>query len=306
MEHRKEPRILVITPCHNEEDYLPKTADCMEKQVLKPTLWLIVNDGSSDKTGEIAENIARKNRPWVNVIHREKRKEREVGPGVIDAFYAGLDTVNIDDFEYLCKFDADLEFGPYLFQGLVEKMEQNPKLGTVSGKAVEKFPDGKLKLLRTSNEFSLGACKFYRVQAFKDIGGFVREVMWDGIDCHKCRMKGWEAKSYLDEKLRVLHLRQMGSSHKSIFHGRRRWGKGQYFMGTHPLYILGISVYRMLEPPWILGGLNILIGYILAWLKGEPRYEDLEFRRYLRAWQLKKLGLSFLIKGPDKVSPSYI
>ncbi len=306
MTGEKNRRILVITPSHNEEQNLPKTASCMEAQELKPTLWVIVDDGSSDRTGEISDSLAEKHKGWVSVLHLPKRKERQVGPGVIAAFYAGLETVNLDDFDYLCKFDADLEFGPQLFQGLVEKMEENPRLGTVSGKAVERLENGRMRLLRTGSEFSLGACKFYRVEAFKDIGGFVREVMWDGIDCHKCRMRGWEARSFPDDKIRVVHLRQMGSSHKSIFHGRRRWGKGQYFMGTHPLYILGISVYRMFEPPWVLGGLNILAGYLLAWARREPRYEDPEFRSFLRTWQLKKLGLSFLVGDQKKIKPSYV
>ena len=96
--------------------------------------------------------------------------------------------------------------------------------------------------------------------------------------------------------LAIKHLRQMGSSHKSVYHGRRRWGFGQYFMGTHPLYMLGIAAYRMAERPWILGGINILLGYMGAWLKRLPRYDDPEFRRHLHRWQLGKLKLGWLAR----------
>src|SRR5436189_3614691 len=98
---------------------------------------------------------------------------------------------------------------------------------------------------------SVGMTKFYRTTCFREIGGFVREVMWDGIDCHRCRMFGWKALSLRDPELQIVHLRQMGSSHKSVFHGRLRWGRGQFFMGTHPLYLLAIAAYRMAERPWI-------------------------------------------------------
>ena len=41
-------------------------------------------------------------------MHRTDRGRREVGPGVIEAFHAGLETVRLDEFDYLCKFDVDL------------------------------------------------------------------------------------------------------------------------------------------------------------------------------------------------------
>ena len=85
---------------------------------------------------------------------------------------------------------------------------------------------------RHGDDTSLGMTKFYRVACFKAIGGFVREVMWDGIDCHRCRMKGWIACSWDEPELRFVHLRPMGSSQQSIYAGRMRHGSGQYFMGT--------------------------------------------------------------------------
>lgn len=63
-------------------------------------------------------------------------------------------------------------------------------------------------------------------------------------------------------------------------------------MGTHPLYALAIAAYRAIERPWILGGLLILIGYVSAYLRRRPRYDNLEFRKYLRHWQLSRLRLA--------------
>lgn len=294
---REGRRILVVTPAHDEAAFLPETVACMEAQLLKPALWVIVDDGSTDKTGEIAAAAAARNPGWVRVLSRAPRKERSVGPGVVAAFSAGLSFAGGEDFDYLCKFDADLSFGPRLFAGLVERMEADPGLATLSGKAREASRKGRLRLLRTSPDFSLGMCKFYRARAYREIGGFVGGVMWDGIDCHRCRMLGWRARSVDEEEINFLHLRPMGSSHRSIFHGRRRWGRGQFFMGTHPLYIVAIAAYRLFEPPWLLGGLNILIGYLGAWIGRAPRYEDAEFRAYLRAWQLRRLRLGFLVSG---------
>lgn len=280
-------RIVVISPVKDEAQYLQRTINSMLAQTLKPVLWIIVNDGSSDATGAIADEAAASHE-WIQVVHRPQQRQRRVGPGVIDAFYDGLSRAESEDYEYLCKLDGDLEFQPRYFETLIERFENNPRLGTASGKC-SLVINGKLVEERSGDEFSAGPAKLYRRQCFEEIGGFVHEVMWDGIDCHRCRMCGWEAMSFPDAELRILHLRQMGSSHRSVFHGRLRWGRGQYFMGTHPLYVAGIGAYRMLERPWILGGLCIVAGYCLSWIQRRPRFSHPGFRQHLHRWQLNRL-----------------
>lgn len=283
-------RILIITPAKDEAEYIRKTIHSLENQTHRPACWVIVNDGSSDETGKLADEAAAKH-DWIKVLHRPAGTQRRVGPGVIEAFYAGLETENMQDFDYVCKMDADIELKPQYFEKLMQRFAENPRLGTISGKCWVPI-NGTPVLERTGDQFSHGVAKLFRRECFEEIGGFVREVMWDGIDCHRCRMLGWDAVSDSDPELQIIHLRLMGSSFHSVYHGRRRWGRGQYFMGTHPLYLLGIAMYRMLERPFFLGGLCILLGYTGAWLKGMPRYGDQQFRKFLHHWQLKKLGLS--------------
>jgi hypothetical protein len=190
---------------------------------------------------------------------------------VIDAFYAGLETVNLQDFDFVCKFDLDLEIPEVYFEELMMRMEAEPRLGTCSGKPYYPDPEsGELISEKCGDEMSVGMTKFYRVSCFEEIGGFVREVMWDGIDCHTCRMKGWIACSWDDEQIRFLHLRAMGSSQKSIWTGRMRHGFGQYFMGTGLIYMTVSAVYRMTRPPLILGGLAMWWGYVRSALMRNP------------------------------------
>ena len=132
---------------------------------------------------------------------------------------------------------------------------------------------------------SVGMTKFYRVACFKEIGGFVRQVMWDGIDCHRARMLGWIAESIDLEPIRFVHLRPQGASQKGVWTGRLRVGFGQYFMGTSPLYYLVVIIYRLPAYPVLIGSVAMLWGYLRSWLKGLPRYDDLEFRRFLRSYQ---------------------
>lgn len=283
-------RYIVISPVRDEGKFIARTIESMVAQTVLPALWIIVDDGSTDDTAEIAAAAAKKH-SWIKVHPRADRGNRKVGAGVVEAFYDGLDTVDLNDYQYLCKLDGDLEFGPTYFERLFERFEADRRLGTASGKSWLRV-GRRLVPERSGDDFSHGQTKLYRIACFQEIGGFVREVMWDGIDCHRCRMKGWEARSFNDEELRFIHLRPMGSSYRSILHGRLRWGRGQYFMGTHWVYALAIAAYRMVERPFIIGGIWILVGFLSGYILRRKRYDDKEFRTYLREWQLSRLRLS--------------
>jgi poly-beta-1,6-N-acetyl-D-glucosamine synthase len=280
-------RLLIISPVRNEAAYLQRTIDSIVRQTVRPAAWLIVDDGSRDATPEIAARAAAEH-DWIRLYRRPDRGQRQVGAGVIVAFNEGLAQFDLNAFDYICKLDGDLELGSTYFARLFERFEADPRLGTASGKCWL-VTDAGLQRERTGDEFSLGAAKLYRTRCFEEIGGFRPVIMWDGIDCHRCRMLGWKAASLHDEELVIRHLRRMGSSFRSIYRGRLRWGYGQYYMGTHPLYALAIGVYRLFERPWVTGGALILLGYFGALLRGRARYDDPAFRQYLRQWQLGRL-----------------
>ncbi len=288
-------RYCLITPCRDEAKYARVTLDAVLNQTVKPALWVIVDDGSTDETPQIlAEYAARA--PFIKVIRRADRGDRKLGGGVIDAFYSGYDTINPDEFDYICKFDLDLDLPPRYFEALMERMDANPRIGTCSGKPYMDL-DGKLVSEMCGDENSVGMIKFYRTECFKQIGGFVRMLMWDGIDCHRCRMLGWIAVSWDDPDIRFTHLRPMGTSHKNWWTGRVRHGVGQWFMGTGPAYMLASVLFRMTRPPVIVGGLAMAWGYIRSGWTRQPRYGDARFRQFLRSYQW-----NCLLKGKDKAT----
>lgn len=278
-------RYLLVSPCRDEAAYLRRTLDSVAAQTVPPALWIVVDDGSTDETPAILAEYAQR-LPYLRIVRRGDRGRRRVGPGVIDAFYAGLDTVQIENFDYLCKLDMDLDLPARYFELLMKRMESNPRIGTTSGKPWYTDPQsGALVPEICGDEMSVGMTKFYRTACFKEIGGFVRQVMWDGIDCHRARMLGWIAESVDTEDIRFIHLRPMGSSENGIWTGRLRHGFGQYFMGTSPLYYMAVAVYRLPVYPRLTGSVAMLWGYLRSWLKGLPRYDDTEFRRFLRTYQ---------------------
>lgn len=278
-------RYVLISPCRDEADYLRSTLDSVAAQSVPPALWIVVDDGSSDETPKILAEYAAQ-LPYLRIIRRSDRGQRRVGPGVIEAFYDGLDQVRLDQFDYLCKLDMDLVLPPRYFELLMQRMESNPRIGTTSGKPWFVHPQtGVLVPEVCGDEMSVGMTKFYRISCFREIGGFVRQVMWDGIDCHRARMLGWIAESVDSEPIRFVHLRPQGASQQSIWAGRMRAGFGQYFMGTSPLYYAAVAASRLRAHPVFIGSVAMLWGYFSSWAKGLPRYSDPEFRRFLRAYQ---------------------
>ena len=91
--------------------------------------------------------------------------------------------MDMDQYDYICKLDLDLILPEHYFETLIHRMNSNPRLGNCSGKPyyIDKVT-GNLVSEGCGDENAIGASKFYRRECFKQIGGFVRQVM--------CMMRG--------------------------------------------------------------------------------------------------------------------
>ena len=213
---------------------------------------MIVDDGSKDETPAILAEYA-----GPDALHPGGEAGRPRQPGrwaAASSTPSTRATTPLDPvaFDYVCKLDLDLDLPPGYFAGLMDRMESEPRIGTCSGKPYF-FPPGAtddpsaspstdmtgLVSEKTGDENSVGMTKFYRTACFRQIGGFVREVMWDGIDGHRCRQLGWIAISWDDPSCASSTCAPMGTSHKNWWTGRTRHGFGQYFMGTAPIVHAG-------------------------------------------------------------------
>ena len=148
------------------------------------------------------------------------------------------------------------------------------------------------------DEMVAGQFKLYKRDAFEKIGGFTQTILWDGIDIHRCRMNGFTTLSFHDPEARLIHHRLMGSSDTSVYKGRVRLGRGIWFMGYHPLYAIASGIFRMHERPYLIGGFIIIASYFFAAIRREPQFDDREFIRELRNWQMSKLFGCLRINAP--------
>jgi biofilm PGA synthesis N-glycosyltransferase PgaC len=289
MYNRIMNRIFIILPVKDEANFIEKTLKSIISQTLKPAKVIIVDDGSRDNTVEIVSGYTRLY-PWILLKKKGEQSLRSVGPGTIKSFNFGLLNENLDECDFICKMDGDVEFKEEYFETLVSKFKQDPFLGAASGKSYI-VKDGKKYAEKIHVETVAGQICFFKVDCFKDIGGFVEQANFDGIAFHRARMEGWKTWRFSDEKLSFIHLRIMGSSYKSIYNGRVRWGKSLYFIGTHPLYFLFVILYRFFEYPIFLGSVLTFWGYLSSWIKNDPQYDYPGFKRSVQAWQFERLGL---------------
>jgi hypothetical protein len=257
----------------------------MVGQTARPAEWIIVDDGSSDRTPEIVARYAARH-PWIRLVRRTDRGKRQRGPGVVDAFYAGYAELRCDDYDAIVKFDVDLSFDAVYFEELLRRLARDPTLGVVGG-SLYIFRGGRWVLDKAPADNVLGPTKVYRRACFQQIGGIVRSLGWDAIDDLKAQLRGWETHTF--EDLVVLHHRPIGQRSGGFKAGLEH-GRGAYFMGSHPLFILARGIYRMgRDRPPIIAGLGLLVGYFQSWVRREPRVEDPEVIAFLRRKQLKRL-----------------
>ncbi len=284
----KNRRYVIISPCRDEAKLCHFTLDSVIAQTIQPVDWIVV-DGSSDHTPEILEAYAQQH-DFIKVIHEREGGHRRIGPGVVEAFNKGLASINLDDYDYICKLDMDVELPPAYFENLMERMEANPRLGTCSGKPYFLNPTtGQLISEKSSDAISVGMVKFYRVACFQDIGGFINQLGWTTIDCLHCRMRGWQARSWNDPEIRFTEHRMAGGSHRGILTGRMREGYARYISGTLPAYFFATAVFRMTRPPTLIGGLAMIWGYMMGALKRSKRYDDPETLRVMHWYEWNSL-----------------
>lgn len=288
----QDTQYVIITPVRDEERHIESTIASVINQTVPPVEWVIVDDGSADNTGRIIDQYAARF-PWIHVVHCKNRGFRKAGGGVINAFYAGYDTLRREDWEFIVKLDGDLTFSPDYFQKCLEHFDNQPRLGIGGGEVYHRFGE-ELKLEANPRFHVRGATKIYRRACWEAIGGLWVDAGWDTIDEVKANMLDWKTSSF--PELRLLHHRLTGSA-EGLLRDRVKHGLACYVSGYHPLFMLAKCVFRLIQKPYLIGSAAILYGFVRAYLTDVPRVSDCQMISYLRTQQLRRLvGLETIWK----------
>lgn len=285
-------RYVIITPARDEEEHVQATIKSVAGQTVRPAEWVIVDDGSTDRTGAIIDQYAAQF-PWIRVIHRPNRGFRKPGGGVVDAFNEGYASLGCNDWHFIVKLDGDLSFSPDYFQRCFEHFRKQPELGIGGGEIYNALEHG-LKLEANPRFHVRGATKIYRRACWDAIGGFWVGPGWDTIDEVKANMLGWKTRSF--EDLPLVHLRPTGAAEGPL-RDCVKHGVVCYTCGYHPLFVLASCLYRVARKPYVLGSLAIASGFLKAYFTHTSRVDDKGLTDYLRLQQLRRLcGLETIWK----------
>lgn len=199
----------IIIPAHNEEASIADTLESLARQSLPAKQIVVVNDNSTDNTASIVEHLAKKH-PFISLVNQSSSEAHLPGSKIIKAFYKGLETLD-DNYDVICKFDADLIFPDNYLERLAHHFNLNESLGMVAGFCyIQKEHNWVLENL-TRKDHIRGALKAYKKQCFLDIGKLKPSMGWDTVDELLAKYYGW--KLLTDESLKVKHLKPTGISY---------------------------------------------------------------------------------------------
>jgi poly-beta-1,6-N-acetyl-D-glucosamine synthase len=276
---------VLITPAKNEEASIQATLGSVVNQTVRPAEWVIVSDGSTDRTEEIIQATS-KAHPWIRLLRLPPRTERNFA-AVVHATEAGVRGLTVDSYQYIGLLDSDVRFQADYFERMIEQFESSPRLGLAGGVVID-LGQPKDRFPRNRDDVP-GATQFFRRTCFEELGGLVAvpEGGWDALSCAQARMRGYETRLFTH--LIVDHLKPRNLSEGGVL--RRRWQMGvrDYALGYLPLFEGLKCLGRLLDPPPVFGGIAWWIGYCCAALQRRERHVPGDLLEFVRSEHKKRL-----------------
>jgi len=285
---KEHPRYLIVTPVRDEARYIEKMVSAVTGQTQIPAKWVIVDDGSTDGTSQILDELAA-NISWITVVHRENRGYRSAGGGVVEAFYEGYSPYSRAEWDFIVKLDGDLSFSRDYFEQCFLKFEAEPRLG-IGGGTVYSWESGSLKIDSVGDPpFHVrGATKIYRRACWEQIEPLVKAPGWDTIDEVRANLHGWQTRTFPD--LKIVQHKPTGAA-DGAWRNAFKNGLANYVTGYHPIFMLAKCLKRAVRRPDLVESAALFCGFFSGYLKRVPQLAGEDAIRYLRRQQLRRLFL---------------
>ena len=295
-------KYVLLTAAYNEAAYIGRTIESIAGQTLLPQRWVIVSDCSTDGTDEIVQSYAEQY-PFIRFVRIQEKHTRNFGAQVM-AIHRGFELLHDVEYEFIANVDADLTFDPQYYEKLLQKFEQDPKLGLAGGFIQEQDPrDGVFRSRVLNTEKSVGhAVQMVRRECYEAIGGWVPMPYGgqDWVALVTAQMHGWRIKAFSD--LPVYHHRTTGGGDRRI-RNLFREGRMDYSVGSYPPFEMLKLVRRFIFKPYVLGSFIRLWGFLWGYWHLEKRPVSREFVRFLRMEQKSALRKMFF-RGQTNEPPA--
>lgn len=280
---------ILVTPCKNEQESLPKLTDSVINQTIRPKLWVIVDDGSIDKTPNLLKEITIKY-SWIKTL-RLNETPRDLGIHVAHVYQQGFDyaiqycTSHNINYTYIGVVDADIILNINYFEALIHEFEKNSKLGICSGH-IGNIVNGEVLWSEFRSDLPSGGARLWRKECFEETGGYLLTCSPDSVSNIKAKIRDWETKQYKD--VTAISTRPYASA-EGQWIGYKKLGSNSYFVGYIPLHIVlkGMNLLYSRKGYFKTGiGFAYIYGYFVDYFNKKPRIDDKEVIDYFG----KRLG----------------
>lgn len=282
----KKLKYVIITAARNEEALIEDTIQSVADQTVLPERWVIVSDGSTDRTDEIVKRHTLA-RHWIELMRMPEHRDRQFAAKV-QCLRAASETMRSLDYDVIANLDADITFDPDYMAFLLDKLSGDPRLGVVGTRFTEKGRQIYDYKFMNAQHVS-GGFQVFRRACFQQIGGYLPMPRggedWAAVT--SARMNGWRTQSYTEKLFR--HHRPMGTHGQTILKAQFRLGEQDYLTGGHPLWQLFRSAFQMSRKPYLAGGFCLLLGFAWAFMRRLERPVPIDLISFHRSEQLARL-----------------
>lgn len=112
------PKTIAVLPTYNEAENLPLMVDALHQLAIDDLHILVVDDGSPDGTGQIADDLSERYEGFISVLHRTEKA------GLGPAYIAGFKRALADGADYVLQMDADFSHQPKYIPQMIDVLEQ--------------------------------------------------------------------------------------------------------------------------------------------------------------------------------------
>ncbi len=287
---------VLCTPVHNERGLLPGLVETVRRQTVRPLLWFIVDDHSSDGSREWLEQLA-KELDWLVVSSAPEDAQEYLGGHIARIKSWGLEQAvervasRGEAFEFCGILDADVLLPDDHYERLLDRFASDPSLGVAS--SVLRVPGAARVERWQRSDRPRGPTQLFRRSCWEAIGGLPRFQGYDAVANLKAKNRGFATLLVTD--LEATHRRET-STREGHARGFERRGRYAYFLHLNPLLVLGRSAAYSLDAPH-LKGLSFLTGWGRAALARSPRCDDPEVKEHYRRERVREVMRALFGRG---------
>lgn len=287
---------VLITAARNEEKYIENTIKAIIAQTVLPVKWIIVSDGSTDRTDEIVQQYSA-NYDFITLIRKTANINGQVDfSSKVNAIKMGYENLQGIDYNFIGILDGDITFDSYYYENILNKFFDNSRLGIAGGIILDQYDDHCIRRSPNRSNYVSGCIQLFHRKCYEDVGGLflIKEGGEDTITAITAQMKGWVVEAF--EECEVYHHKHSKNTRAKLKEAFRT-GRMFYAMGSLPLFEVLKSIKSITAKPYLLFAVTRMCGYLIPYFRRQRRPVTEEFILFMRKEQFAQLKFFFIKKG---------